>query len=152
MGTTKQLNFDLETNAIAEICKALGHPTRMQIMTLLWNKNNRTCGEIVTLIPLAQSTISKHLLELKKANLLQVKNVGKKTIYSIEVEKIQILKKYLTDYLSNKLLFKEAEAVILPPTPKPKKANKLHLKQFNYQFPDKKGGTDSIHETDEDKN
>ena len=135
MGTTKHLDFDLETNAIAAICKALGHPTRMQIMTLLWNKNNRTCGEIVSQIPLAQSTISKHLLELKKADLLHVKNVGKKTIYSIEVEKMQTLKRYLTNYLSNKLLFKEAEEILLPPTPKIKKIDKSHLKLNNYQFP-----------------
>jgi DNA-binding transcriptional ArsR family regulator len=138
MGVTKHLDFDKETNAIAEICKALGHPTRMQIMTLLWNKNHRTCGEIVSLIPLAQSTISKHLLELKKADLLHVKNVGKKTIYSIEVEKIQVLKKYLTIYLSNKLLSKEEETLIVRPILKNKKASKAHLKQFNYQFPDKK--------------
>ncbi|MDR6845290.1 metalloregulator ArsR/SmtB family transcription factor [Flavobacterium granuli] len=142
MGTTKRQDFDQETNAIAEICKALGHPTRMQIMTLLWNKNNRTCGEIVSLIPLAQSTISKHLLELKKADLLNVKHVGKKTIYSIEVEKIQILKKYLTHYLSNKLLSKEAEIPVLPPTPKIKKRDKLYLKELNYKFPDKKRKTD----------
>jgi DNA-binding transcriptional ArsR family regulator len=138
MGTTKRLDFDQETNAIAEICKALGHPTRMQIMTLLWKKNNRTCGEIVSLIPLAQSTISKHLLELKKADLLHVKNVGKKTIYSIEVEKIQILKKYLTNYLSNKSFSKETENIILPLSLKVIKQDKSHLKLNNYQFPDKK--------------
>ncbi len=147
MGTTKRLDFDQETTAIAEICRALGHPTRMEIMTLLWKKNNRTCGEIVSLIPLAQSTISKHLLELKKADLLNVKNVGKKTIYSIEVEKMQFLKKYLTNYLSNKLLFKEAEAIILPPTSKLKKIDKSHLKLNNYQFPDKK--SDITPKTDE---
>lgn len=138
MGTTKHLDFDQETNDIAEICKALGHPTRMEIMTLLWQKNNRTCGEIVALIPLAQSTISKHLLELKKADLLHVKNVGKKTIYSIEVEKIQVLKKYLTNYLSNKSFSDEAEAKILPKTTKIKKGPKSYLKLHNYQFPNKK--------------
>jgi DNA-binding transcriptional ArsR family regulator len=138
MGTTKNLDFDQETNAIAAICKALGHPTRIEIMTLLWEKNNRTCGEIVSLIPLAQSTISKHLLELKKADLLHVKNVGKKTIYSIEVEKIQILKKYLTHYLSNKSFSKETENIILPLSVKVKKQDKSHLKLNNYQFPDKK--------------
>lgn len=141
MGTTKKQDFDQETNSIAEICKALGHPTRMQIMTLLWTKNNRTCGEIVSLIPLAQSTISKHLLELKKADLLNVKNVGKKTIYSIEVEKIQILKRYLTNYLSNKLLSKEAEITVISSTPKFNKREKLNLKEFNYQFPNKKSET-----------
>ena len=139
MGTTKKQDFNQETNTIAEICKALGHPTRMQIMTLLWNKNNRTCGEIVSLIPLAQSTISKHLSELKKADLLHVENVGKKTIYTIEVAKIQILKKYLTNYLSLKLLSKEVEGFLLSPTSKIKNASKLHLKQYNYQFPEKKG-------------
>jgi DNA-binding transcriptional ArsR family regulator len=138
MGTTKHLDFDTETNAIAEICKALGHPTRMQIMTLLWKKNNRTCGEIVALIPLAQSTISKHLLELKKANLLNVKNEGKKTIYSIEVDKIQILKKYLTNYLSNRAISNEKESTALKSIPKKKNENKIDLKQYNYQFPDKK--------------
>ena len=97
MGTTKHLDFDTETEAIAEICKALGHPTRMQIMILLWKKNNRTCGEIVAQIPLAQSTISKHLLELKKADLLTVKNQGKKTIYSIEIDKIKMLKNKLIE-------------------------------------------------------
>ena len=142
MGTTKHLDFDTETNAIAEICKALGHPTRMQIMTLLWKKNNRTCGEIVALIPLAQSTISKHLLELKKANLLNVKNEGKKTIYSIEVDKIQILKKYLTNYLSNRAISNEKESTALKSIPKKKNENKIDLKQYNYQFPDKKAKKD----------
>jgi DNA-binding transcriptional ArsR family regulator len=136
MGTTKQLDFDQEINAISEICKALGHPTRMQIMTLLWKKNNRTCGEIVSLIPLAQSTISKHLLELKKANLLKVKNVGKKTIYSIEVDKIQILKRYLTHYLSNKAVLEESKQI--PNEPHSLSETKQNLKQYNYQFPDKK--------------
>jgi DNA-binding transcriptional ArsR family regulator len=140
MGTTKQLDFDKETNTIAAICKALGHPTRIQIMTLLWKKNNRTCGEIVSLIPLAQSTISKHLLELKKANLLNVKNIGKKTIYSIEIEKIQVLKKYLTHYLSNRVNSDGIEFKVT--VSKPKNENKLNLKQYNYQFPDKKINTD----------
>jgi len=142
MGTTKRLNFDLETNTIAEICKALGHPTRMQIMTLLWKKNNSTCGEIVAQIPLAQSTISKHLSELKKAELLNIKNEGKKTIYSIEADKIQILKKYLSNYLSNKAIFSE-NAQITPNTPaKKKNGSKERLKQYNYQFPDKKQKND----------
>jgi len=141
MGTTKRQYFDRETNAIAEICKALGHPTRMQIMTLLWKENNRTCGEIVAQIPLAQSTISKHLSELKKAELLNIKNEGKKTIYSIEVHKIQVLKKYFSNYLSNKTDLNEKESMVPDSVSKKKKENN-NLKQFNYQFPDKKTKTD----------
>lgn len=136
MGITKHLNFDIETKAIGKICKALGHPTRIQIMTLLWKRNNRTCGEIVELIPLAQSTISKHLLELKKANLVSIKNEGKKTIYSIDVDNIEILKKYLTSYLSTIEVAEQNKATVL--TTRHRIGRNSHLKEHNYQFAHKK--------------
>lgn len=137
MGIIKHLNFDLETKAIASLCKALGHPVRIQIMTLLWKRDNRTCGEIVELIPLAQSTISKHLLELKKANLVNITNEGKKVIYSIEVEKIQMLKNFLTSYLSTIEISEQNKSTVLTTKHKIRRGN-IHLKQYNYQFPDKK--------------
>lgn len=136
MGISKRLDFDTETNAIGTICKALGHPTRIQIMTLLWKKDNRTCGEIVDLIPLAQSTISKHLLELKKASLVTVKNVGKKAIYSVEVDNMQLLKKYLSSYLSTIEIPEKRKTTILK-TKQQFITKKSYLKQYNYQFPDK---------------
>lgn len=141
MGITKNLNFDAETAAIGKICKALGHPTRIQIMTLLWKKNNRTCGEIVELIPLAQSTISKHLLELKKGNLVNIKNEGKKTIYSIEVDNIENLKKFFTSYLSTMEVSEKEKATVLT-TRRKIKGKKNYLKQYNYEFEHKK--TDKV--------
>lgn len=140
MGTSKHQDFEVEINEIATICRALGHPTRLQILTLLWSKNNRNCGEIVSLIPLAQSTISKHLLELKKAGLINLKNQGKKTIYSIEVTKLKVLKKYFTHFLLNKS-FSNEEKTLLPSTFETKKKEKQNLKQYNYQFPNKKKDT-----------
>jgi ArsR family transcriptional regulator len=137
MGITKHLNFDLETKAIGKICKALGHPTRIEIMTLLWKRNNRTCGEIVELIPLAQSTISKHLLELKKANLVNIENVGKKTIYSVGVENIQMLKKYLSSYLSTIEIPEQSKSTVSA-TKHKLIGRKNHLKKHNYEFPDRR--------------
>jgi DNA-binding transcriptional ArsR family regulator len=137
MGIIKHLNFDIETKGIAVICKALGHPVRIQIMTLLWKRDNRTCGEIVDSIPLAQSTISKHLLELKKANLVNIKNKGKKVIYSIEVENIEMLKKYFSTYLSTIEISEQNKATVLT-TKHQIRSRNSHLKQYNYQFPDKK--------------
>ncbi|MEN2414634.1 ArsR/SmtB family transcription factor [Flavobacterium mesophilum] len=134
---SKRLNFDEETVAIGKICKALGHATRIQIMTLLWKRDNRTCGEIVELIPLAQSTISKHLLELKKANLVNVKSEGKKTIYSIKSDNIKLLKKYLSSYLSTIEIAEQSKSTVFATRYKIKSRNS-HLKQYNYQFPDKK--------------
>lgn len=134
---TKHLKFDVETESIAEICKALGHPTRVQILTLLWKRDKRTCGEIVELIPSAQSTISKHLLELKKAHLVTIQNAGKKVIYSIDLDSIQILRKYLTSYLSTIEIPEENKKTVLTTRHKAR-GIKRHLKQYNYQFPNKK--------------
>ncbi|KQB41216.1 ArsR/SmtB family transcription factor [Flavobacterium aquidurense] len=137
MGITKHLYFDKETKTIGKICKALGHPARIEIMTLLWKRNNRTCGEIVELMPLAQSTISKHLLELKKANLVNIVNEGKKIIYSVEVSNIETLKKYLSSYLSTIEILEHNKETVL--TTKHKLRSRYsHLKQYNYEFSNKK--------------
>lgn len=135
MGISKHLEFDMETKKIGRICKALGHPIRIQIMTILWRRDNRTCGEIVNLIPLAQSTISKHLLELKKANLVNIKNEGKKIIYSVEKDNIQILKKYFSSYLSTIEVAEKNKSTVL--TTHNVRGKKHYLKQYNYQFPHK---------------
>ncbi len=137
MGNRKKIKFDKETEVIGKICKGLGHSTRIHIMTLLWRKDHRTCGEIVELLPLAQSTISKHLLELKKANLVNIKNEGKKTIYSIEVDKIQILKKFFANYISTIDISEQYKSTVLT-TRHRAKGTKSHLKQYNYEFPHKK--------------
>jgi DNA-binding transcriptional ArsR family regulator len=140
MGTTKHFGFEKEINEIAEICKALGHPARIQILTLLLIKNKRTCGEIVAILPLAQSTVSKQLLELKKAKLVNVENIGKKTIYSLDKNKIVVLKKFLKNYLANISKIEEADkaTLTLVPTTKMNKESKLYLKKYNYKFPDRK--------------
>nr|WP_294785271.1 metalloregulator ArsR/SmtB family transcription factor [uncultured Flavobacterium sp.] len=135
MGISKDLKFDSEIESISKICKALGHSVRIQIMTLLWKKDNRTCGEIVELIPLAQSTISKHLLELKKAGLVAIKNEGKKTIYSIEVNSIQIIRKYFSNYLATIEILEKDKSTVF--TTHHKRGKNSYLKQYNYQFPHK---------------
>jgi len=135
MGTIKQYDFNKEINEIAETCRALGHPTRMQIIALLNSKNNRTCGEIVKELPLAQSTVSKHLLELKKAALLTVTNKGKQTIYSIENDRIQLLRKNLSNYISNSKKF--SENIVKNDFANEKNKTNPSLKKYNYQFPTK---------------
>ncbi|MDP5198308.1 helix-turn-helix transcriptional regulator [Flavobacterium sp. DG2-3] len=140
---SKLLKFDEETEVVGDICKALGHPTRVQIMTLLWKRDKRTCGEIVDLIPLAQSTISKHLLELKKANLVSIKNVGKKVIYSVDINSIEILKKYLTHYLSTIEISEENKETVLTTKHKVRNRNS-YLKQYNYQFTHKKSKLETL--------
>jgi ArsR family transcriptional regulator len=144
MGTTKKKNFKDNINDLAILFKALGHPARIQIMNTLLIKDNCTCGEIVSALPLAQSTVSKHLLELKKANLLQVTNSGKKTIYAIELDKLHVMKYFLKSYISDvdkeRALLKPQKIFLTEAVPNPNnQKRKSNLKKLNYLFPNKKG-------------
>lgn len=143
MGTTKKKYFKNDINDLATLFKALGHPARIQIMNMLLIKDNCTCGEIVSALPLAQSTVSKHLLELKKANLLQVTNSGKRTIYAIELEQLHVMKYFLKSYISdvdkNRILIKPQKTFLNEAVPNPNnQKRKSNLKKFNYSFPAKK--------------
>ena len=84
MGITKKENFDTATIHLAEIAKALGHPARIAILRYLLETNNTcVCGDIVAALPLAQSTVSQHLKELKKVGLLQGNVDGASVCYCI---------------------------------------------------------------------
>jgi DNA-binding transcriptional ArsR family regulator len=75
--------FDQEEVYIANLAKALSHPVRIKILQILNEKNVCMCGEIVELLPLAQSTVSQHLKELKKAGLIQGDVDGPKICYCL---------------------------------------------------------------------
>ena len=56
---------------LAKFAKALAHPTRIEILRLLSTQSCCFTGDLVEVLPIAQSTISQHLKELKKAGLIQ---------------------------------------------------------------------------------
>lgn len=99
MGLTKHASFKDDVNNIADVFKALGHPARIQIMNILIANECCTCGNIVDILPLAQSTVSTHLLELKKANLIDNTYSGKSSIYSIKKDKLNILNKFIVNFM-----------------------------------------------------
>jgi DNA-binding transcriptional ArsR family regulator len=57
---------------IAEILKAIGHPSRIEILRLLNNKRNRKISvtQIYENLGLTQSETSRHLIVLKNASVL----------------------------------------------------------------------------------
>ena len=58
---------------MARLAKALGHRSRVRILRCLATGRCCTCGDLVTQIAQAQSTVSQHLKVLKGAGLIQVK-------------------------------------------------------------------------------
>ncbi len=69
--TTENIKYTDGTEALARYAKALAHPTRIAILKHLENQSCCFTGDLVDVFPLAQSTISQHLKELKNAGLIQ---------------------------------------------------------------------------------
>jgi ArsR family transcriptional regulator len=77
---------------LAELAKALGHPARVQIMRMLVRRSACVCGDIVDVLPLAQSTVSQHLKVLKEAGLIRGEIDGPRTCYCVEPRTLRRLK------------------------------------------------------------
>jgi ArsR family transcriptional regulator len=77
---------------LATFAKALGHPVRVQIIRMLVRRQACVCGDIVDVLPLAQSTVSQHLKVLKDSGLIRGEIAGPRTCYCIEPRALRRLK------------------------------------------------------------
>jgi ArsR family transcriptional regulator, arsenate/arsenite/antimonite-responsive transcriptional repressor len=84
---------------LAEIAKALSHPARIAILKELARRNECVCGQIVDAIPLAQSTVSQHLKELKKIGMIRGEIDGPRSCYCIDGKKMAEVAALLGDFL-----------------------------------------------------
>src|ERR687885_1536358 len=83
MAFHKKEEFRKKEQELAATAKALSHPARIAILKVLAQKNECICGEIVEVLPLAQSTVSQHLKELKEAGLIDGTLDGPRSCYCI---------------------------------------------------------------------
>jgi ArsR family transcriptional regulator len=86
MAQSKSEQFDPESVQLAEFAGALAHPARLEILKKLATTNSCICGDIVQLLPLAQSTVSQHLKALKEAGLVHGEVEGPRTCYCLNRE------------------------------------------------------------------
>lgn len=83
MAFNKKEEFGKKEQELADLAKALSHPARIAILKVLAQKQECICGEIVEVLPLAQSTVSQHLKELKTAGLIEGTLDGPRSCYCI---------------------------------------------------------------------
>ena len=88
-----KLRPDATAEELAGLAWAIAHPARVQIVRLLVGRDACMCGEIVSCLPLAQSTVSQHLKILKESGLIQGEVDGPKVCYCINATKLAKLKK-----------------------------------------------------------
>lgn len=67
-----------------EVFRALGDPTRREILRLL-KRRDLTAGEIADRFPLAKSTLSGHFAVLRGAGLIVSERRGTSIVYSLNV-------------------------------------------------------------------
>lgn len=78
--------FTEEQIQAARFAKAMGHPVRLYVLELL---NKQACcysGDLSDVLPIAKSTLSQHLKELKDAGLIQGEIEAPKIKYCINRE------------------------------------------------------------------
>ncbi len=87
--------FTKEQEQTARFAKALGHPVRIAILELL---NSQACcyhGDMAEELPIAKSTLSQHLKELKNAGLIKGDITPPTTKYCINKENFNLAKSLL---------------------------------------------------------
>lgn len=97
---SKKPDFSVKQEQIARIAKALSHPARVYIIEKLVSLNSCcTSGEMIGDIPIARSTLSQHLKELKHAGLIQGDIDPPMIKYCINKRNWEIAKTLLLDFL-----------------------------------------------------
>jgi len=69
----KKKYYTSDQEKLARYSKALSHPVRVFVIDFLVNNLDKCCysGDMAEELPIARSTLSEHLKELKKAGLIQ---------------------------------------------------------------------------------
>ncbi len=71
---------------LAKFAKAMSHPVRIYVIELLSKQSCCYSGDLSEELPIAKSTLSQHLKELKKAGLIQGEITPPKIKYCLNKE------------------------------------------------------------------
>jgi ArsR family transcriptional regulator, arsenate/arsenite/antimonite-responsive transcriptional repressor len=75
--------FNEKQKRLARYAKAMGHPVRIYVLELLSKQACCYSGDLSDILPVAKSTLSQHLKELKDAGLIQGEIEAPKIKYCI---------------------------------------------------------------------
>ena len=95
----KELTKEQENNA--RIAKALAHPVRIAILQMLASQACCYHGDMSEVIPVAKSTLSQHLKELREAGLIQGAITPPSVKYCINEENWQMAKNIIADFFTD---------------------------------------------------
>jgi len=97
---TEKKYYTENQEKMARYAKAMAHPVRIFILDFLADNIDKCCysGDMAEEIPIARSTLSQHLKELKLSGLIQGSIESPKIKYCIQPENWKIAKKYFSEF------------------------------------------------------
>jgi len=86
-----------EAERLAALAKALGDPTRVQLVDVLRKHAGKVCVcELQPLFDIKQSTLSEHLKKLRDAGIVGVERQGLWAYYYVNPEATEVLRSWLS--------------------------------------------------------
>jgi len=95
---TKKIIITESEKKLARYFKALSHPIRVHILEILSSQSCCYSGDLTEILPIAKSTLSQHLKELKNAGLIQGEIELPKIKYCLNKQNWEEAKKMMTSF------------------------------------------------------
>jgi ArsR family transcriptional regulator len=89
-----------DQKTIARFAKAMGHPIRLYVLELLSRQSCCYSGDLTDVLPIAKSTLSQHLKELKDAGLIQGEIEAPKIKYCLNQENWKLARNLFFKFLN----------------------------------------------------
>ena len=96
----KAEKFDDNLQDLARFAKVLAHPARLAILKYLADTKTCISGDISDYLPLARTTVSQHLKELRNAGLIQGEIDGLRINYCLKSINIERYSKLFEEFFS----------------------------------------------------
>ena len=90
-----------EQKAMARFAKAMGHPIRLYVLELLSKQTCCYSGDLTEVLPIAKSTLSQHLKELKDAGLIQGEIEAPKIKYCLNQENWKVAQSLFSSLMNS---------------------------------------------------
>lgn len=94
-----KIPYTEEQIKLARFAKAFGHPARIKILEILSKQDCCYSGNIAEEFPIALSTLSQHLKELKGSGLIQGEIEAPRIKYCINPENWQLARQLIDNFL-----------------------------------------------------
>ncbi len=103
--TTPETTITDRQKQLARYARAMGHPIRVYIVELLSRQACCYSGDLAEILPIARSTLSQHLSELKDAGLIQGEITAPRIKYCLNRAAWEEMRELFGDLLEERNVF-----------------------------------------------